>query len=236
MSEYYLAPSLAALFAEVNKAYPKRDRSSDGWIGDPSHAARVSDHNPDWSVPPPRRGVVRAIDVDIDDNDSGRSLAEDLVKACVGDPRVWYVIFNGTIWSRTYGWVARRYIGNPHTGHVHVSIIHTRKAETDTGKWLSSRRKRRKPLRVDLSILRKEMAIALGLEDGEIKERIAVRRAQRVLRRKVAPNLKVDGVAGRATADAWRQWEIRRGVSGRPAMPDEASLRKLLRGTRYRVA
>src|SRR5690606_29069239 len=57
---YYLAPSLVKLRDLINQNWPNRDKSSDGWIGDPSHQARKSDHNPDYSA----GGVVRAIDVD----------------------------------------------------------------------------------------------------------------------------------------------------------------------------
>ncbi len=31
---------------QVDDAFPDRDRTSDGWIGDKRHSARKSDHNP----------------------------------------------------------------------------------------------------------------------------------------------------------------------------------------------
>ncbi len=35
---------------QVNRAFPNRDRRSDGWVGDSSHSARKSDHNPNLLV------------------------------------------------------------------------------------------------------------------------------------------------------------------------------------------
>lgn len=126
-NDWYLAPSLIALGNEINARWPKRDTASDGAIGDASHQARVSDHNPDWSA----GGVVRAIDVDNNGID-----VQDLLDATIGDQRVWYVIWNRRIYSRTYGWKANPYDGtDPHTGHVHISINHTKAAETDTSAW-----------------------------------------------------------------------------------------------------
>lgn len=123
----YLAPSLVALRASVNSQFPHRDKTSDGWIGDKAHAARKSEHNPD------AKGCVHAIDVDIDDGDPGRDLARELLKACIGHKAVWYVIYNGVIYSRTYNWAARKYTGsNPHKTHVHISIQLTSAAENDT--------------------------------------------------------------------------------------------------------
>src|SRR5262249_36859977 len=52
-----LAKSLITLIDEVDAKYPDRDRSNDGTIGDTSHQARRSDHNPD------SEGVVRALDI-----------------------------------------------------------------------------------------------------------------------------------------------------------------------------
>lgn len=123
----YLAPSLRRLRAEIDAIYPHRDRRSDGWIGDAAHAARVSDHNPD-----PETGVVRALDVDAS-GIAGRWVVGEIL----GDPRVQYVIYDRTIWSRNYGWRPRRYTGpNPHTGHLHVSIRHDRAAENNVRDWI----------------------------------------------------------------------------------------------------
>lgn len=123
----YLAPSLVRLRASVNAAFPRRDKSSDGWIGDAAHANRRSEHNPD------SRGCVHAIDVDIDDGDAGRDLRKELIAAAVGHRAVWYVITNGVIYSRTYNWRPRAYTGpNGHFKHVHVSIRLAADAESDT--------------------------------------------------------------------------------------------------------
>jgi len=55
-----LSKAAQQLREQFDDTFPDRDRRSDGWIGDPRHASRPSDHNPD-----PKAGmVVRAIDVD----------------------------------------------------------------------------------------------------------------------------------------------------------------------------
>lgn len=120
-ADYYLAPSLSTLRNEINKAHPKRDTTSDGWIGDASHQARVSDHNPDWSSD----GVVRALDVDVD----GINVYE-LIEIFKKDSRVEYFIYNHYIYLRSTGFKRQRYTGtNPHVGHIHVSLRHTAAAE-----------------------------------------------------------------------------------------------------------
>lgn len=114
MATARLVPALVQLRAQINALYPKRDKASDGWVGDTAHAARVSDHNPDSN------GWVHALDVDRDGIDP-----YGLVETAVDDNRVNYVIFERTIWSRTYAFRARRYTGsNPHTAHVHISVLH----------------------------------------------------------------------------------------------------------------
>jgi len=132
VADYYLAPSLVALRNEINARWPNRDKASDGWIGDASHAARKSDHNPDWDA----GGVVRAIDADRD----GINVAE-LLAATVRDHRVAYVIWDRRIASATEDgtpWDWEPYDGtNPHTQHVHISIRHTRAAETDASAWFT---------------------------------------------------------------------------------------------------
>jgi hypothetical protein len=130
MPAYYLAPSLVQLRSEVNARWPGRDKASDGWIGDTSHAARKSDHNPDWAA----GGIVRAIDVDKDGIDPLL-----LVAAACADPRTNYVIFNRRIYTRSYGFKPTTYTGaNPHDKHVHVSIRHGATYEQDTSGWLGA--------------------------------------------------------------------------------------------------
>lgn len=120
---YYLAPSLVQLRDEINERWPNRDKASDGWVGDTSHQARVSDHNPDYAD----GGVVRAIDIDEDGIDTAAVLAQVL-----HDPRVSYVIYERRIWG---GIRWRPYTGsNGHTKHIHISIKHSAAAEK-AGSW-----------------------------------------------------------------------------------------------------
>jgi len=125
MAEYHLAPSLVDLRNEINSLWPNRDKKSDGWIGDPSHKARVSDHNPDYAD----EGVVRAIDVDVD----GIDLAK-LISVIKKDSRTNYYISNGKIYGADK-FLARPYKGsNPHKLHIHISIKHTASASKG-GSW-----------------------------------------------------------------------------------------------------
>jgi len=128
---YYLAPALVALRAQINATYPGRDRTSDGWIGDTSHAARKSDHNPDWAA----GGIVRAIDVDEDGIP-----AASLVSAIIADPRVAYVIYEGRIWENPSAFPGRGYWRpysgiNPHNHHFHVSVRRGGLWDASTRPW-----------------------------------------------------------------------------------------------------
>lgn len=234
---YFLAPALAQLRSEVDKRYPNRDRASDGWIGDPSHAARKSDHNPDWGAPGRSNGIVRAIDLDISpDGRPNIDLRKHLLRNTVGDPRVWYVISNGVIYSRSYGFQARRYTGsNPHFAHVHVSLNGANGVDPegnfDTTPWFRVR----KPLpkkTIDLSVLRSQFGRAMGIEKGEVRYAHAVRFAQLVLNKKYGASLATDGIAGDATLRAWGQHERERDGYGRPRLPDVKSLPLLVANTR----
>lgn len=125
----HLAPSLVTLRAEINAAAPGREKASDGWIGDAAHCPGVSDHCADAS------GMVHALDVDKDFN-SPHVTANRLVKLLIGDWRLAYIIWNRTIWSRSWGWTARVYTGsNPHTQHIHLSLRHVTTAEQSKGTW-----------------------------------------------------------------------------------------------------
>lgn len=130
-----LSKGAAKLREQMNLRFPKRDTSSDGWLGDQAHAKRRSDHNPD------RHGIVHAIDLDADFGRPGRADAQTLVEQLVAlakggkdGGRLKYLIHNGAIYSKSAGWKRRTYTGaNPHTGHIHVSV--TDAADTNGRAW-----------------------------------------------------------------------------------------------------
>lgn len=129
---YYRAGALDVLMAEVNKLWPHRDKTSDGWIGDTSHQARPSDHNPDWSA----GGIVRAQDIDEDlvANLTATGEAMPLVNAIIRDVRTRYVIYEGRIWTRENGW--QPYYGvNAHRHHIHVSVRSINGYDRDRSPW-----------------------------------------------------------------------------------------------------
>lgn len=119
-----LAESLAKLRDQIDDAFPKRKKGSDGTIGDAKHASRSSDHNP--HVRDGKTGVVTAIDFTHDPKggvDAGK-LADALRSS--RDERIKYIISNARICSGSDGpqpWAWRRYSGaNAHTKHVHLSV------------------------------------------------------------------------------------------------------------------
>jgi hypothetical protein len=129
-----VARSLDVLVAEVDAAAPRRSKRSDGSIGDARHTSVSSDHNPD------PRGVVRARDFTHDP--SGGLDAAALAEHLRGrrDARVKYVISDRRIASPeardgAAPWAWRPYTGtNPHTSHVHVSVVAGGKAD-DLAPW-----------------------------------------------------------------------------------------------------
>lgn len=192
---YRLASSLDRLFDEVNTTWPQRDRRTDGWLGDTSHQARYSEHNPD------DRGIVHAIDIDTDRLTPAEK--NRLLKALIGHPAVWYVIHEGRIWSRTYGWRARKYTGpNPHAGHIHVSIRLVPAAENWVGTWLA-----------------KASRPAKRWREGDSGE--ALKRWQRLL------GVEADGVYGPKTAAAVNR--VKREQGWRPDGVLGPGVRKVLR-------
>ena len=117
-----LSNAAEQLRSEINTKYPNRDKRSDGWIGDTSHNARKSDHNPD------KNGWVRAIDIDSDlvkgSSKESWLLAEQIKTiALKGDKRISYVIHQHRIASPRQNWAWRVYKGaNPHVSHIHISF------------------------------------------------------------------------------------------------------------------
>jgi hypothetical protein len=111
-----IAESLIQLRNEVNARWPNRDKASDGFIGDATHAATASDHNPNAD------GVVCAFDITHDpDNGPDEAILFEWFRT---HPQVdlKYIIANRKVASRKRDWVIRDYKGDPHTNHIHVSV------------------------------------------------------------------------------------------------------------------
>lgn len=119
------APACKAALAQATARWPKRDKSSDGIMGDAAHQARVSDHNQGnaWDLTEDKAHGV----------DCGKIIL-DVIK----DPRTRYAIHDRRIWERSTGkW--RAYTGsNPHTGHMHVSIVVSMRDNTAPWKGIAT--------------------------------------------------------------------------------------------------
>lgn len=129
------AKSLLHLRDQINAKWPGRDKSSDGTIGDASHSARESDHNPDTD------GVVKALDITNDPKHG--CVSEDIAEALrlSHDPRIKYVISNRKI-AASYAvngekaWEWRPYHGaNPHNHHCHISVQKDKAHFDDVKDW-----------------------------------------------------------------------------------------------------
>lgn len=130
-----LAESLKRLREQINEAYPSRDKSSDGSIGDENHASRKSDHNP-WVKDKNGIGVVTAIDIDRDFNDGHD--ARELVAALQAskDKRIKYIIFERKITQKGDITQWKPYTGaNAHNHHVHISVSANPALYDDASDW-----------------------------------------------------------------------------------------------------
>jgi hypothetical protein len=117
---------------QVDARFPKRDKRSDGWIGDAAHqtAGSASQHNPD------SEGIVYAIDLG-ENMGKGRArngrtamhLANQLLayasSTLPGSNRLMYVVYEGKIASGTYKKTWWKWRGGKdwgHYQHIHVSF------------------------------------------------------------------------------------------------------------------
>lgn len=127
----YLAPCLVKLIDEVDARAPKRNRESDGSLGDRAHASRTSDHNPDST------GCVCALDVT---DDPAHFDPDDFCEILRQrrDRRIKYMISDRRICasyatSSRPAWTWGPYSGsNPHDRHAHISVLRERADDTTT--------------------------------------------------------------------------------------------------------
>ena len=129
--------SLLVLRDQVNVIAPKRSRASDGLVGDVAHQQTNSDHNPHY-VPGVGSNIVTALDLTHDPSGGFDSykFAETLRRH--RDRRIKYVISNRRIFSSYASgsrapWTWGSYSGpDPHTNHVHVSVLDAPISDTRT--------------------------------------------------------------------------------------------------------
>ena len=223
------ARSLEVLLAEADAANSKRDRRSDGALGDARHRAlgKSTDHNP-WVIVA-GVGVVRARDFDADGLDLAGAF-ERMRVAAYKDPRHplrggGYLIHAGRITAPDFSeW--REYKGeNPHIPYGHVSVS-TDRARFDSDRpwnvWTAPRpttpratptTPRQDPPRATRDL--RGRGLQLRGELGNAGPR--VRELQRFLgrvHRGAYAELAADGQWGRQTAGALAHWSNRVGVPG----------------------
>lgn len=131
-----VAESLETLRKQLNTAFPKRSKVSDGSIGDAKHASRNSDHNP-YIKDKNNVGVVTARDFTHDPKNGldCHWLAKKLVES--RDERIKYIIWNKQILSsKNSAWQWRQYKGvNGHTQHLHLSVHGEQNLYDDKSPW-----------------------------------------------------------------------------------------------------
>lgn len=110
--------------ADATARWPRRNKASDGIMGDARHQQRPSDHN-----------LGNAVDITHDP--ASGCIGSVIAALAIRDPRVTYVIWNRRIYNRARaaeGW--RVYTGdNPHTHHCHISIRATSRGDDRPWAW-----------------------------------------------------------------------------------------------------
>lgn len=193
-----VAKCLLTLRDQVDARWPNRNKENDGTIGDASHSARASDHNPDAN------GVVCAMDITHDPQSGCDSYALAEVFRAAKDQRIKYIISNRKICSGTVDpWQWRPYSGiNPHDHHVHVSVLDQKAKYDDTTPWdLDSQ-----PMPAPVAVTPEAPPTLRKGDTGE-----AVKRLQTMLSGKSIV-LDLDGQFGKATVAALKKFQSARGL------------------------
>jgi hypothetical protein len=226
---WIVVPNLNELKEQMDKRFPKRDKASDGSIGDTSHQASSSSHNADKTGSPEFRDgdsadEVRARDFDADTKDAvtAEMVVQHIIKHARAGTFWWvrYVIFNGRIWHKSDGYVTRKYTGsNKHTQHFHVNSDFTQKADTvkgtnwrldDLGKPAAPKPSRPAQLVVDGKLgpttIKRWQQVMGTAADGKISEKSSlVRAVQTRLKGTVDHRLVVDGDGNSLDTNTFRK-------------------------------
>jgi hypothetical protein len=121
------APICGELLRQVNARYPKRERGSDGVVGDASHMTGTGDHTcKTTQYYNPGRGLyvagyAHAVDLDEDGWPAAAFYAFTMAEAVAGRrPWIKYSIYEDVLRDRYRKWAKQ--VGFGHTKHMHFSI------------------------------------------------------------------------------------------------------------------
>lgn len=143
-TSWTVVPCLDEFRDQLDERFPKRDKKSDGSIGNTAHSTNTSSHNPDKTGRPEWRdgdgkNEVRARDFDKDLKDpdtTAEQVVQELVRLARAGKLWWvrYIIFNKRIWHVSDGFKTRTYKGaNKHTEHFHITSGFSQKADEAKG-------------------------------------------------------------------------------------------------------
>lgn len=139
---WVVTPGVKNLLRQFDEAFPDRDHTSDGTIGDLAHQNEsASSHNPDltgaaeWKDGD-AKNEVRALDVDSDLGMPGvtMQMVIDHLRTLPGlSSVIRYMIYNRVIYRASDGWAGKPYTGaSPHTEHAHFTMAFTQAADENT--------------------------------------------------------------------------------------------------------
>lgn len=141
MASWTLTKGMANLLAQIDAAFPDRDHTSDGTIGDTAHQAEKSGHNPDRTANAEYKdgdalNEVRAIDTDSDFRAAPATAQQvvDHIRTLPGVSSVLrYMIYNRKIYRASNGWKPEAYTGpSAHTEHIHFSGAYTQASDSNS--------------------------------------------------------------------------------------------------------
>lgn len=141
---WVLTGGMRNLLNQINDAFPNRDRTSDGIIGDYAHTQEKSGHNPDdttadnaeWDGDSDNIPEVRAIDIDSDLGNPFVTM-QNLVDWINDLPGIGgvirYDIYNRKIYRSSTGFDVETYTGSSaHTEHAHFSGAYSQTSDNNT--------------------------------------------------------------------------------------------------------